>query len=80
MSYSDALQQGASQFEQSAGKLKRKYWWKNLKMWLILIAIVLVIIIIIIIVAVNKSGGDGDKNGTSGKAPPLSDGTHQGPA
>lgn len=27
----DALQQGASQFEQQAGKLKRKYWWKNLK-------------------------------------------------
>ena len=27
----DALQHGASQFEQQAGKLKRKYWWKNLK-------------------------------------------------
>ncbi|GFG36830.1 hypothetical protein Cfor_08655, partial [Coptotermes formosanus] len=27
----NALQQGASQFEQQAGKLKRKYWWKNLK-------------------------------------------------
>ena len=31
----DALQMGASQFEQSAGALKRKYWWKNLKVWLI---------------------------------------------
>ena len=30
----DALQQGASQFEQQAGKLKRKYWWKNLKVML----------------------------------------------
>lgn len=30
-SVSDVLQQGASQFEQQAGKLKRKYWWKNLK-------------------------------------------------
>lgn len=29
----DALQQGASQFEQQAGKLKRKYWWKNLKVF-----------------------------------------------
>ena len=28
---SDALQAGASQFEASAGKLKRKYWWKNCK-------------------------------------------------
>ena len=27
----DALQHGASQFEQQAGKLKRKLWWKNLK-------------------------------------------------
>ncbi|XP_034338505.1 vesicle-associated membrane protein 3 isoform X7 [Magallana gigas] len=44
----DALQAGASQFEASAGKLKRKYWWKNCKMWLILIAIILIIIIIIV--------------------------------
>ncbi len=29
--YLDALQMGASQFEQSAGALKRKFWWKNLK-------------------------------------------------
>lgn len=26
-----ALQDGASQFEVQASKLKRKYWWKNLK-------------------------------------------------
>uniref|UniRef100_A0A9J7XM60 V-SNARE coiled-coil homology domain-containing protein n=1 Tax=Cyprinus carpio carpio TaxID=630221 RepID=A0A9J7XM60_CYPCA len=45
----DALQAGASQFETSAAKLKRKYWWKNCKMWAILIAVVLVIIIVIII-------------------------------
>uniref|UniRef100_U3JN91 V-SNARE coiled-coil homology domain-containing protein n=1 Tax=Ficedula albicollis TaxID=59894 RepID=U3JN91_FICAL len=29
----DALQAGASQFETSAAKLKRKYWWKNCKQW-----------------------------------------------
>ncbi|XP_016296927.1 vesicle-associated membrane protein 3 [Sinocyclocheilus anshuiensis] len=45
----DALQAGASQFETSAAKLKRKYWWKNCKMWAILIAVVLIIIVIIII-------------------------------
>ncbi|NXJ18999.1 SYB1 protein, partial [Dicrurus megarhynchus] len=28
----DALQEGASQFEKSAATLKRKYWWKNIKM------------------------------------------------
>ncbi|OAD55369.1 Synaptobrevin [Eufriesea mexicana] len=44
----DALQQGATQFEQQAGKLKRKYWWKNLKM-MIIIGIICVIILIIII-------------------------------
>ncbi|XP_029850934.1 vesicle-associated membrane protein 3 isoform X2 [Ixodes scapularis] len=44
----DALQQGASQFEQQAGKLKRKFWWKNCKMWAILIAVIVVIIIIIV--------------------------------
>nr|XP_038022466.1 vesicle-associated membrane protein 3 [Anas platyrhynchos] len=45
----DALQAGASQFETSAAKLKRKYWWKNCKMWAILIAVVVFIIIIIIV-------------------------------
>ncbi|CAH1775828.1 unnamed protein product [Owenia fusiformis] len=45
----DALQAGASQFEANAGKLKRKYWWKNCKMWAILIAVILVIIIIIVV-------------------------------
>lgn len=29
----DALQQGASQFEQQAGKLKRKFWLQNLKVY-----------------------------------------------
>merc|ERR1711976_198079 len=45
----DALRAGAQQFESNAGKLKRKYWWKNLKMWIILIAVILVIIIIIVV-------------------------------
>ena len=40
----DALQAGASQFETSAGKLKSKMFWKNMKMMIILgIIIVLVI-------------------------------------
>jgi t-SNARE complex subunit (syntaxin) len=45
----DALQAGASQFEATSGKLKRKMWWKNLKMMLILGLIVTVIIIIIVV-------------------------------
>ncbi|XP_015607263.1 vesicle-associated membrane protein 2 [Cephus cinctus] len=53
----DALQQGAAQFEQQAGKLKRKYWWKNLKM-MIIIGIICVIILIIIIASVVPSSSD----------------------
>ncbi|KAF4093822.1 hypothetical protein AMELA_G00006200 [Ameiurus melas] len=45
----DALQAGASQFETNAAKLKRKFWWKNCKMWAILIAVLIIIIVIIII-------------------------------
>uniref|UniRef100_A0A3Q3F5K3 Vesicle associated membrane protein 3 n=1 Tax=Labrus bergylta TaxID=56723 RepID=A0A3Q3F5K3_9LABR len=44
----DALQAGASQFETSAAKLKRKFWWKNCKMWAILIAVLIIIIVIIV--------------------------------
>merc|ERR1712126_76396 len=50
----DALQQGASQFETQAAKLKRKYWWKNAKMWIILIIVVLVIIILIVVSVVTQ--------------------------
>ncbi|KFW81802.1 Vesicle-associated membrane protein 3, partial [Manacus vitellinus] len=50
----DALQVGDSQFETSAAKLKRKYWWKNRKMWAILTAVVVLIIIIVIISTVSS--------------------------
>ncbi|XP_048652975.1 vesicle-associated membrane protein 3-like [Marmota marmota marmota] len=42
--HADALQAGASQFETSAAKFKRKYWWKNCKMWAIGISILIIII------------------------------------
>nr|QQY02502.1 VAMP 1 vesicle-associated membrane protein 1 [Cryptocotyle lingua] len=45
----DALQAGASQFEASAGKLKRKFWWKNCKM-LIVIGILVCILVTLVIV------------------------------
>uniref|UniRef100_A0A670J3V8 Vesicle associated membrane protein 3 n=2 Tax=Podarcis muralis TaxID=64176 RepID=A0A670J3V8_PODMU len=50
----DALQAGAAQFETNAAKLKRKYWWKNCKMWAILIAVVVVLLIIIIVWSVSS--------------------------
>ena len=34
--FSDALQMGASQFEQSAGSLKRKMAWQNMKMMILM--------------------------------------------
>ncbi|XP_061408160.1 vesicle-associated membrane protein 2-like, partial [Lethenteron reissneri] len=45
----DALQQGASQFESSAAKLKRKYWWKNCKMMIILGVICALVVLVIIL-------------------------------
>uniref|UniRef100_A0A8C0GZX8 V-SNARE coiled-coil homology domain-containing protein n=1 Tax=Chelonoidis abingdonii TaxID=106734 RepID=A0A8C0GZX8_CHEAB len=41
----DALQAGASQFETSAAKLKRKYWWKNCKVKRIGISFILIVMI-----------------------------------
>jgi len=65
----DALQQGASQFEQQAGKLKRKYWWKNLKMMIIMGVIGLIIIIIIgISIFGGSSGGSSDTKTTTAPA------------
>ncbi|XP_016045767.1 vesicle-associated membrane protein 1 isoform X2 [Erinaceus europaeus] len=43
----DALQAGASQFESSAAKLKRKYWWKNCKMMIMLGVICAIIVVVI---------------------------------
>lgn len=56
----DALQQGASQFETQAAKLKRKYWWKNMQMWLILGALGLIVIIIIVVS--QSKGGNANAN------------------
>ncbi|XP_054713535.1 vesicle-associated membrane protein 3-like [Uloborus diversus] len=50
----DALQDEASEFGKQAGKLKRKYWWKNCKMLAILIGICIVVIVIILVWAVSE--------------------------
>ncbi|XP_058806687.1 vesicle-associated membrane protein 2-like [Phymastichus coffea] len=56
----DALQMGAAQFEQHAQKLKRKYWWKNLKM-MIIIGVICGIILIIIIASAWPSSSSEEK-------------------
>nr|XP_033779689.1 vesicle-associated membrane protein 1 isoform X2 [Geotrypetes seraphini] len=45
----DKLQAGAELFETRAAQLKRKYWWKNCKMMIIMGAICAIIVVIIII-------------------------------
>ncbi|CAF1171889.1 unnamed protein product, partial [Didymodactylos carnosus] len=50
----DALQHNAAQFEQQAGKLKRKYWWKNCKMMIILGVVATIFTIILIAWIVTK--------------------------
>jgi chromosome segregation ATPase len=51
----DALQQGASQFETQAAKLRSKYWWKNAKMIIMLSVVVVAIAAVVIIYYSTKS-------------------------
>lgn len=48
------LEEGAKVFNSSAGKLKRKVWWRNFKMWMI-IGIAVITIIFIIVVSIVSS-------------------------
>lgn len=49
------LQVGAQQFERHTNRIKRKYWWQNIKMIIILVIVVAVILAIIIGVSVSSS-------------------------
>ena len=44
------LKDGAQQFESNAGKLKRKYWWENMKWKLIIAAVVVACVAILVVV------------------------------
>ncbi|NWX11500.1 VAMP1 protein, partial [Aegotheles bennettii] len=50
----DALQAGASQFESSAAKLKRKYWWKNCKM-MIMMGVICALVVVVIVSKYQKA-------------------------
>ena len=50
----DDLQEGASQFQQHAVKLKRKYWWENIKMWIVIGIILLTVVIIVVVTTTTK--------------------------
>ncbi|CAM4759623.1 unnamed protein product [Rotaria magnacalcarata] len=53
---------GASQFSINAQKLKSKYWWKNVKMWIIIIIIIIVLIIVIVVATTQSSKGNNNSN------------------
>ncbi|KAF8571096.1 hypothetical protein P879_01804 [Paragonimus westermani] len=63
----DALQAGASQFEASAGKLKRKFWWKNCKMLLLLSTLITILAVVVIVWVVSEQKS---KSAESGLIPP----------
>ncbi|XP_054268086.1 synaptobrevin-1-like [Macrosteles quadrilineatus] len=58
----DILQQGASQFEQAAGRLKRKMWWKNVKMMIIMGVIGATLLILIFVWIYSSIEGDDSSN------------------
>ncbi|GBP91510.1 Vesicle-associated membrane protein 1 [Eumeta japonica] len=68
------LQNRALDFNQQATRIKRKYWWKNLKMMLIIGAVGLVFLILIIVWATKGSGStDNAVSITSTVAVPTND-------
>ncbi|XP_048676187.1 vesicle-associated membrane protein 1 isoform X2 [Caretta caretta] len=51
----EALEAGASVFKTSAGKLKRKYWWKNCKM-MIMLGVICAIVMVAIVRVLSLGG------------------------
>ncbi|XP_026153036.1 vesicle-associated membrane protein 8 isoform X4 [Mastacembelus armatus] len=47
----DDLQASADSFQRTSTRVARKYWWKNIKMMILIGGIVLVIVILIILFA-----------------------------
>ncbi|XP_057675816.1 vesicle-associated membrane protein 8 [Corythoichthys intestinalis] len=47
------LQASADSFQRTSTRVARKYWWKNIKMLIIIGVIVLVVLILIILAATN---------------------------
>eukprot|EP00742_Colponemidia_sp_Colp-10_P002280 GILJ01002434.1.p1 GENE.GILJ01002434.1~~GILJ01002434.1.p1 ORF type:complete len:227 (+),score=40.18 GILJ01002434.1:64-744(+) len=50
----DDLRVGASQFVRSAVQLKRVFWWRNLKMKLILAAVIIAVLLIVLVPIIIK--------------------------
>lgn len=59
------LTANANEFQRTSRTLKRKMWWQNLKMMLVLGLIVIVVIVIIIVAAVGVPSGGGSSGGST---------------
>ncbi|KAG1958740.1 vesicle-associated membrane protein 8 [Pimephales promelas] len=51
MGKSEDLQAGAQNFKHTSQKVARAYWWKNVKLIVLIVVIVLVIVLVIIFLA-----------------------------
>lgn len=49
----DDLQASADSFQRTSTRVARKYWWKNIKMMILIGVVVLIIVILIILAATN---------------------------
>ncbi|XP_026209917.1 vesicle-associated membrane protein 8 isoform X2 [Anabas testudineus] len=49
----DDLQASADSFQRTSTRVARKYWWKNIKMMILIGVILLIIIVLIILFATN---------------------------
>jgi len=63
----EELQQQAGVFKRNANELKKKMWWKNMKLKLIIAFVILVIIAIIVAVAVTYSKTTGTTSAPSSR-------------
>ena len=68
-----ALQAGATQFESQASQLKRKYWWKNMRMWLIIGVIGFMFLLFVIFKFKGSSDESESEAGTVNSAEPIAD-------
>merc|ERR1711934_107475 len=67
----DNLQQSSIQFASTSRKLKKKMWWENMKMKIVIgcvLAALLLIIIIVIVEETKGSGSSDDPNPTTTKS------------
>lgn len=51
MDKTSELQDGAQHFKQTSQKVARSYWWKNVKLVVVIVVVVLVIVLIIVLLA-----------------------------